>query len=229
VILLDDYRSLGACSKGRSVDKKRAISLHQNRVWNFLQTPSGRMSSDALQVVEIAPGSVTFTYRSASGRAEWLSRDPTGSMQSQFNAEILGADSSAFYEEGIFDPELLPEGLNLYGYVSNNPVNFVDPTGEFIPLIIGIGLAIIFSPDIANAPGPGDETYSSNGAVDMCISLLLRQGRAGGLKGAKAVGEKTLDNMTLPPVPKSKPGPGLPKGGRIPSERTPTVLKPYFP
>jgi len=101
VILLDDYRSLAACSKGRSVVKKRATSPHRNRVWNFLETPSGRMSSDASQTVEVATGSITFTYRIVSGRADRLSRDPLGES----------------------------DGPNVYSHVGNNPSNLVDPNG----------------------------------------------------------------------------------------------------
>jgi len=107
VILLDEYRPLAAHPKlpsRSSVVKKRATSPLKNRVWNFLETPSGRMSSDALQVVEIEPGSVSFTYKSASGLPEWLSRDPIG--------------------------ELGPDGPNLYGYVRNDPLNRFDSFGD---------------------------------------------------------------------------------------------------
>jgi RHS repeat-associated protein len=51
-------------------------------------------------------------YDPATGR--WLSRDPIG-------------------EDG---------GINLYGYVSNNPVNLWDPTGES-PIYVGIGLGLL--------------------------------------------------------------------------------------
>lgn len=59
------------------------------------------MSPAAPQPVEIASGSITFTYKTASGRPEWLSQDPIG-------------------ESG---------GVNLYGYVANNPIDLVDPYG----------------------------------------------------------------------------------------------------
>jgi len=70
--------------------------------------------------------------------ARWLNRDPFGSPSSQFDAEMSGSGAAAFYEEGIFDPELLPEGPNLFGYVANNPITNEDATGMFgfvIPII----------------------------------------------------------------------------------------------
>lgn len=59
------------------------------------------MSAVAPQPVETASGSITFTYQIASGRLEWLSRDPIA-------------------ENG---------GINLYAYVENNPINYWDPFG----------------------------------------------------------------------------------------------------
>jgi len=70
----------------------------------------------------------------------WLSRDPFGTPSSQFNAEMFGSDAAAYYEEGIFNPELLPDGPNLYGYVGNNPINQVDPSGEVPPVAIGAAI-----------------------------------------------------------------------------------------
>lgn len=62
-------------------------------------------------------------YDPTQGR--WLSRDPIES--------IYGIPA-----------EFLPEGPNLYGYVGNNPINYIDPTGEFafaIPVVYGVGIA----------------------------------------------------------------------------------------
>jgi RHS repeat-associated protein len=60
------------------------------------------MLSDTSQVVETASGCITYSYKLASGRPEWLSRDPIA-------------------ESG---------GINLYGYVANNPINSLDPDGK---------------------------------------------------------------------------------------------------
>jgi hypothetical protein len=93
--------SLAAKLKRQLAPLKRATSTPKTRVWSFENTPSGRPCADLDLSWENAMGSVQYTYRNASGRAEWLSRDPLG--------------------EGV--------GSNLYGYVSNNPVNFWDPLG----------------------------------------------------------------------------------------------------
>ena len=71
--------------------------------WGSEVSPSGRLSDlppanpDCIRV----PG--PCAYESASGRPEWLSRDP-------------------IEEEG---------GINLYGYVGNSPINRSDPLGLF--------------------------------------------------------------------------------------------------
>jgi uncharacterized protein RhaS with RHS repeats len=54
-----------------------------------------------LQVAHLASGCPACGYKTASGRGKWLSRDPIG-------------------ENG---------GLNLYGYVGNNPISAIDPLG----------------------------------------------------------------------------------------------------
>ena len=57
-------------------------------------------------------------------------------------------------------------GTNRFSYSFNDPVNLGDPNGNIAPAVIGglaaLGVAI-FSPDTANAPALGDETYQSEG------------------------------------------------------------------
>jgi len=107
--------SLAAQKKRRRSPSSGPTSTPKNRVWNFANTPSGRPSVESQLTQETATGSVQFTYESASGRAEWLSRDP------------------------LEDAEL-SQGSNLYWYVGNDPVNQVDPSGEKPSVPIGGGL-----------------------------------------------------------------------------------------
>jgi RHS repeat-associated protein len=103
VILLaeHDEPTLAAKKKRQLAPLKLATSTPKNRVWGFENIPSGRPCVEFDLTWETAIGSVQYTYRNASGRAEWLSRDPIA-------------------ERG---------GINLYDYVGNDPIDGTDPFG----------------------------------------------------------------------------------------------------
>jgi len=73
----------------------------KNSRLGFFGTPSGRTSSRRHLPHGTALGYRGCGYKTASGRPKWLNRDPAG---------IAG-------------------GINLYGYVANNPISWVDFLG----------------------------------------------------------------------------------------------------
>jgi len=63
-----------------------------------------------------------------------------------------------------------PQRWNRYAYARNNPLRYTDPDGKVIAPVIIVGVAIyalLSAPDIANAPGPNDPTYSSDQSAQM--------------------------------------------------------------
>jgi len=103
VILLAEHDEpiLAAKKKRQHGASSWPTSTPKNRVWGFENTPSGRPNTEPGLSWETATGSVQYTYQIASGRAEWLSRDRIG-------------------EAG---------GIDLYSYVNNDPVLYVDSDG----------------------------------------------------------------------------------------------------
>jgi len=106
VILLAEHAepSLAAKKKQQRGTSSQPTFTPKNRVWNFENIPSGRPNIALDLSPENATGSVQFTYENASGRAEWISRDP------------------------LPDAEM-SQGVNLYSYVGNNTVNYLDQFG----------------------------------------------------------------------------------------------------
>jgi len=86
-----------------AIARVEAVSIPPQKTasWGTEESPSGRFNNPPSPNQDCIRVPASGGYEVASGRAEWLSRDPIG-------------------EEG---------GLNLYGYVGNDPVNLTDPFG----------------------------------------------------------------------------------------------------
>ena len=86
-------------ASGRRRPPQRATP--KNSRLGFFGSPSGRTLGKRRSARRTAPGYRRCGYKTVSGRPEWLNADPIG----------------------------LAGGLNLYGYVGNNPISYIDPLG----------------------------------------------------------------------------------------------------
>jgi hypothetical protein len=94
-------------------------SLPKTRVGGSRACASGRLSRPGRGRSINTPGLRACAYKSASGRGKWPNRDP------------LGDNGSLVYEDSGFyaDPFLGPgkwDDSNLYDFVLNSPINWVD-------------------------------------------------------------------------------------------------------
>jgi len=87
-----------------------ALVPSENRVGGSGQFASGRLSIEDQQSPINTPGLEGCGYETASGRLKWLNRDP-------------------IEEEG---------GINLYGHVANDPINYFDPDGHAAAAVIPV-------------------------------------------------------------------------------------------
>ena len=72
-----------------------------------------------------------------------------------------------------------PQSLHKYLYTHGNPIDGVDPSGEFLQFVFyyfAVILILALRPNFANAPAPGDFTYADNSGdivIDLGFSLVL--------------------------------------------------------
>jgi len=133
----------------------------------FFSNPSGRTLDRRHLPLRTAPGYRACGYKTASGRPKWLSRDPLGEYA----------------------------GINLYGYVGGDPINWVDPFGlcwgpNGPGLFDGVGQALLSNISIVGGGGYG-LGLAANGEVARNLnggSLAVDGGL--GLGGAAYAGIK---------------------------------------
>ena len=129
--------------------------------WGSDESASGRFGDAPTAERESIKGGEAWSYESALGRTAWLSRDPIG-------------------EKG---------GLNLYGYVGNQPASLVDADGRCplaIPVIAGFTLGEVLGAaavsvaapiflnaaiDAWNRSGSGSQSEPTSGSPTMNSSL----------------------------------------------------------
>ena len=144
-----DESSLAAKKKQRHGALETATSTPKNRVWNFENTASGRTCSDPDLSWENATGSVQYSYKSASGRAQYYTRDHLGSVREMTDSsgtiqarydydpygratKVSGSMDSDFQYAGMY--EHANSGLSLTMFRAYDPTIgrwlSRDPSGE---------------------------------------------------------------------------------------------------
>ncbi|MEX1115129.1 MAG: RHS repeat-associated core domain-containing protein [Akkermansiaceae bacterium] len=94
-----------------------------------------------------------------AGRGRWLSADPIG-------------------EAG---------GLNLYGYVGNDPVNFIDPDGRHPVLAIPIIIGLFATTENAHAPANAADQNVSPPGIALAAQAMFPPGAACAKNGLSAI------------------------------------------
>jgi len=87
--------------------------------------------------------------------------------------------------------------FNRYWYANNNPYRNIDPDGRnpvLAALVISVGIDWLLRPEIANAPAPGEATFSnvmSGVEVAQEVARVVPAGKLGSMikVGAKAIGK----------------------------------------
>jgi RHS repeat-associated protein len=138
-------RDLAVCQNG-------VTSVVNHRVFDSFGNLKSALnpSTNQLATVDCLFGFTGLAFDHASGTYRSATRpyDPTTGRWTQPDLiEFNGRDT------------------NLNRYCNNDPINRTDPSGEVVPIIIGAGVFAIwwfFTPNVANAPGPGELTYPAD-------------------------------------------------------------------
>lgn len=97
------------------------------------------------------------------------------------------------------DPLGLVDGASVYGYAGQNPARWTDPTGEFIPVVVGllVGLLLDYALDViaekCDCDSPGllpDNKYTVLGIVSGGTGAFVG-GKTGGVAGGGKSGHRT--------------------------------------
>jgi len=110
------------CAPART--SARATSPVKTRVGGSRCNSSGRLSRRARRRPINTPGLRGCDYKTASGRHEWLNRDPIWELGFDWQLHASGVLSTR--------PIVAPGGLNLYRFCRNEPIGHRDALGLYV-------------------------------------------------------------------------------------------------
>ena len=138
----------------------------------------------------------SWTYANLPTQPDWLYRGYTGHegmpefglihMNGRMYDPLLGRMLSP---DNYVHPGLGPDGYNRYAYAGNNPLKYVDPSGEVVITAVLVAAAIGGVINLGVQAYQGNINSFQDGAVAFGIGALA--GTAGALTGGVAVGAAT--------------------------------------
>jgi len=222
-----------------------ATSPSKTRARNLRPPPSGRLSRRRRFRSMFTPGSRACAYRTASGRAKWPNRDPLGDLGFDMRNQLLSFTGNQANRRPYSQTYVIIEqweGANLYGFVYNNPVLWVDAYGLYTlgecadicgaffsgaaqGLAAEIDGALPFVDPFASggAYDPNDPNLKASQTCGAIASCAL--GGAGALRGGAALGGRAGSVLNHNRYIRIGPG-NIPKGKPFtcgPGQKVPTL------
>ncbi|WP_409846789.1 RHS repeat domain-containing protein [Roseateles asaccharophilus] len=174
------------------------------------------MLSDALGSVlgETRADGSRATIRTYSPYGETSQSGEAPSSSTAYTGREQDSGNLYYYRARFYDPQLkrflsedpigLAGGGNVYVYVEGDPLSFTDPTGEFIPQLIGFGIGVGLEYLTNPCASAGDLLLAGGlGALGGGLSkaAFLRLGaksrtRDTGLEWSHSIARRTVDRYT---------------------------------
>jgi RHS repeat-associated protein len=117
-----------------------SASRNRTALTDGLGSVLAHLRADASSETEVSFSAYGESAKSGAaplGSTGYTGREDDGTQQVFYRARFYDPVLKRFTQS---DPIGLAGGINTYAYVEGNPVSYTDPTGKFIPQLIGFGI-----------------------------------------------------------------------------------------